>query len=50
MLLALWQENAPTIGGMRAARKKVQPEAATLARDLGFHMAIRKRRARAETP
>jgi hypothetical protein len=50
MLLALLQENAPTIGGMRAARKKVRAEAATLARNPGFHMAICKRRARNATP
>jgi hypothetical protein len=50
MLLALLQENAPTIGGMRAARKRIRAEAATLVRNLGFHMAILKGRPRTANP
>jgi hypothetical protein len=44
MLLAMLQQNASTVGGMRAVKRRLRSEAATRVRNLGFHMAIREAR------
>lgn len=49
MLFAGLQDNARTVSGMKAARKRIKLEAGPLVRRLGFHMAIRRPRQRAST-
>ena len=46
MLLAALQDNAPTVSGMKAVRRRIKLEAGTLVRRLRFHMVVRKGRSR----